>query len=165
MNGIDLDQIDLEIMRLLQEDAWMSSKRIAHALQRGNTTIHARITRLKKLGFISGSVALINHHKFGSLLIAYIFMSLTDHGADALTEFQNVVVKFEEVQECFHMAGAVDFLMKVAVMDMSGYSEFLSARLSRVGNIGSLQSHFVIQEVKKNMSFPVKKLNEIYKVI
>ncbi|MHA4895231.1 Lrp/AsnC family transcriptional regulator [Pedobacter sp. PWIIR3] len=162
MEQIDLDQVDLEIMRILQKDAWISTKQIGYILLKSSTTIHNRISRLKRFGFITGSVALIDHNKFGDLLTAFVNLTLTDHSSTALNQFQLEVIKFEEVQECFHLTGNADFLVKVAVPNMRDYSKFLSEKLGRLPHVGALQSGMVIQEVKRSLSFSVDKLNEIY---
>lgn len=49
MNANTLDQIDLNILSLLQQDARLTSKELVYKLRKGNTTIFARVTRMKNL--------------------------------------------------------------------------------------------------------------------
>lgn len=153
-----LDQVDLDILRLLQQDATLSTKAIAMTLKRVNTTVINRIKRLKDLGYISGSTTLIERKKFGDILIAYTQVHVTDHTAETLLSFQEKAVKFPEVLECYHMTGAFDFLLKIIVKDMVGYNNFLVHKLARIKNIGALQSYFVINESKRNLNYPLDHL-------
>lgn len=158
MNAHILDQIDLDILRLLQQNARLSSKELAHRLGKGNTTIFARITRMKDLGYITGSMTLIDPKKFGDMLIAFTQVNVTDHRSETLTAFQNQVVCFEEVMECYQMTGAYDFLLKIVVNDMPAYNNFLAQKLARLQNIGALESHFVITETKRELAYPLDAL-------
>jgi DNA-binding Lrp family transcriptional regulator len=156
MNAIILDKIDFDILRLLQQDARLTSKEIAHALRKGHTTIFARVNRLRTQGFIIGSLTLIDRKKFGDLLIAFTHVHLNDHSCESLTSFQEEAIRFPEVMECYHMTGVFDFLMKIVVNDMASYNNFLVQKLARLKNVGSLQSYFVINETKRELAYPLE---------
>ncbi|WP_431209605.1 Lrp/AsnC family transcriptional regulator [Puia sp. P3] len=47
-----LDPTDLQILRLLQQDASLTNKEIAFKLHKSVATIHERIRRLKEQGYI-----------------------------------------------------------------------------------------------------------------
>ena len=49
----DLDQVDLEILKLLQRDASLTNKEVSLMLHKSIATIHERIRRLKEQGYIS----------------------------------------------------------------------------------------------------------------
>jgi len=158
MNANILDKIDLDILRLLQQDARLTSKELAYKLRKGNTTIFARVSRMKQLGYITGSVTLIDRKKFGDMLIAFTQVNVTNHTCDTLTKFQEEVVHFPEVLECYQMTGEYDFLLKIVVADMTGYNNFLVEKLARLQNIGALESHFVITESKRELAYPLESL-------
>ena len=40
-------------------------------------------------------------------------MSLRYHNEDFIDKFENQIKKLKEVQECYHMAGKVDFFLKI----------------------------------------------------
>ncbi|MES2827399.1 MAG: Lrp/AsnC family transcriptional regulator [Bacteroidota bacterium] len=156
MDNITLDRIDLEILRLLQRDAWMSGKQIALALNKGNSTITRKIEKLKATGFLLGSVAIVDHIKISEVLIVFVHLQLTKHNTNALDEFQDTVIPFEEVVECYQMTGTFDFLLKIVVPNMSSYQRFLKEKMAQVPNLGSLQSHFVIHETKRVLGYPIQ---------
>lgn len=158
MNANTLDQIDLNILSLLQQDARLTSKELAYKLRKGNTTIFARVTRMKTLGYITGSVTLIDRKKFGDVLIAFTQVNITNHSCEALTDFQKNVVHFPEVMECYQMTGEYDFLLKIVVIDMPAYNKFLVQKLATLQNIGALESHFVLTETKRELGYSLETL-------
>jgi len=153
-----LDQTDRDIIRLLQQDARLTSKEIAYQLRRRPTTIFSRLNRLKSLGYIKGSVMLIDREKFGDLMIVFINVQLNDHHSEALTAFQQEIGAHKEVMECYHTTGQIDFVLKVVVQDMLAYKNFLIQKLSKMINVKAYTSHFVINETKRELAYPLESL-------
>lgn len=156
MNTTILDQTDLEILRLLQKDARLTNKELALKLHKGSSTMFERVNRLKDLGYITGSVTLIDRNKFDELWISFTQVQLNDHSGEALIAFQNEVIRFPEVLECYHTTGAFDFLLKIVVSDMAGYNKLIVEKLAKLKNVGSLQSCFVVNEAKRELAYPLK---------
>jgi DNA-binding Lrp family transcriptional regulator len=57
-------------------------------------------------------------------------------------------VKFEEVTECYHVAGQFDYLVKINTADMDEYRQFVTRKLASLDNIAKVQSSFIMTEVK-----------------
>lgn len=156
MNNVILDQIDLDILRLLQKDARLTNKELAVKLHKSSSTMFERVNRLKDQGFIKGSLMVINREKFDDLWITFTQVQLNDHSGEALTAFQNEVIQFSEVLECYHTTGAFDFLLKIVVSDMAAYNRIIVQKLANLKNVGSLQSCFVVNEAKRDLAYPLK---------
>ena len=45
------------------------------------------------------------------------------------------------------MAGKVDFFLKINLGDLDEYHEFVRLKLSKIENIGVLESYFVLKEM------------------
>jgi Lrp/AsnC family leucine-responsive transcriptional regulator len=155
MTNPTLDQIDLQILSLLQKDAKLSNKELAHKLHKASNTMYDRVNRLKDQGYITGTMTIIDHKKLGERLICFAQVQLNIHTRDVLKEFQYEAVKFTEVMECHHMTGSFDFLLKIVVKDMTSYNEFLVGHIARLKHVGSLQSYFVINEAKRELAYPI----------
>ncbi|ACU05020.1 MULTISPECIES: Lrp/AsnC family transcriptional regulator [Pedobacter] len=156
MNTNTLDQVDLQILRLLQTDAKLTNKQLALKLHKASNTIYDRVDKLKKLGYITGTMTLINRKKMGEFLIAFTHVQLNEHTTDSLKAFQYEASKFSEVMECYHMTGSFDFNLKIVVRDMTSYNEFLVERLAKLSHVGSLRSYFVINEAKRELAYPIE---------
>jgi Lrp/AsnC family leucine-responsive transcriptional regulator len=72
-----------------------------------------------------------------------------------LQAFEREVVKLPEVLECYHMTGMYDYLLKVVVSDMNHYQSFIVNKLAKLPNIGTVQSSFIMTEVKYQLAYPV----------
>ena len=151
----ELDQTDLEILKLMQYDATLTNKELAFKLNKSIATVHERIRKLKQQGYIKRIVAILDRKKIGKSLIAFSQVLLKEHTAETLIEFEREVAKFSEVMECFQMTGAFDFILRIATSDMDTYHLFLRNRLATLPNISTVQSFFVLSETKSDTAYPL----------
>ena len=150
-----LDAADRSILRLLQEDAFLTTKEIASRVNMSTTPVFERVKRLERDGFITGYTALLDRRKIGLPMLVFCDVSLKEHNRDYLLRFEREVAEVPEVIECHHIAGAYDYLLKVVVRDMDDYQRFVKEKLAALENIGRVQSHFVMTEVKNSTVLPV----------
>jgi len=154
MTNPEPDHTDIEILKLLQKDASLTNKEISYKLHKSIATIHERIKRLKEQGYIQRIVAILDRKKLNKTLIAFSQVLLNDHTAATLTTFEQEVVKFPEVMECFQMTGTFDFILRVATSDMEEYHRFYR-KLGTLPKITSVQSFFVLSETKSDTAYPL----------
>ncbi len=150
-----LDKIDLQIIHLLQKDAKMKIKEIAAALGMTNTPIFDRIKKLEQAHIITGYSAQIDKEKVGLHLVAFCSITLDKHNQRNIKQFETEVKKLDEVIECYHIAGMVDYLLKVVAKDMIEYQSFIATKLAALDNIGRVQSSFVMITVKEDSVLPL----------
>ena len=151
----NLDSVDLEILRILQEDATQTNKEIAFKTNKSLATVHERIRRLKEQGYIKKIVAILDRKKIDRSLIAFSHVFLKSHTKETLSEFETEVAKFPEVMECFQMTGAYDFILRIATSDMDAYHLFLRNKLATLPNVSTVQSFFVLSEPKSDTAYPL----------
>ncbi|PWK79568.1 DNA-binding Lrp family transcriptional regulator [Mucilaginibacter oryzae] len=151
----DLDATDLEILKLLQQNASLTNKEISYKLHKSIATVHERIRRLKDQGYIKRVVAILDSKKINRNLIAFSHVLLNDHTANTLNGFEAEVAKFPEVMECFQMTGTFDFILRIATSDMEAYHHFYRNKLATLPNITTVQSFFVLSETKSDTAYPL----------
>ncbi|SMC94590.1 transcriptional regulator, AsnC family [Pedobacter africanus] len=156
MQTNQLDQTDIDILRLLQKDARLSNKQLSAMLHKSISSVFQRVNRLKEQGFILGSFTLINQKKFADIWLSFTQVQLSDHRGEAINAFQTAVIQFTEVLECYNTTGTCDFMLKIAVNDMTEYNRFIVEKLTKLPNVGSLQSFFVVNEAKRELVYPLK---------
>ena len=149
-----LDATDCAILRFLQGDAFLTTKELAARLHLTTTPVFERVRRLEKDGYIVGYTALLDRRKVGLPMLVFADVSLKEHNRDFLVRFEQEVAALSEVIECHHIAGAFDYLLKVVVSDMDAYQHFVKEKLAALENIGRVQSHFVMTEVKNTTVLP-----------
>lgn len=151
-----LDATDIQILHLLQHDARLTNKEIADKLGKTTTPVFERIKRLEKEGFIQRYVAVLDKHKIDKPLVAFTNVQLKEHAHDMLKDFEKTIVAFDEVMECYHMTGMYDYMLKIVVKDMHEYQDFIVNKLARIPNIGTVQSGFVMTEIKHETAYKLK---------
>lgn len=152
---MNLDQTDIKLLNLLQENAALSNKELALKVNKSLTAVHERVRRLKESGYITRVVAMLDRQKIGIGLISFSQVFLVDHTAGSLKKFEESVVGFGEVMECFQMSGAYDFLLHVATRDMEGYHSFLRNKLAALPNVDKVHTFFVLSEAKSETAYPL----------
>lgn len=150
-----IDKIDRKIIQLLQHDGKMKIKEIANALKMTNTPIFDRIKRLEKNGVIAGYSTIVDKDKLGFQLVAFCEVSLESHQKEFLRQFVQDIKNLPEVVECYHMAGTIDYMLKIFVQDMTHYQTFIADKLAALPNIGRVRSSFVMTEIKNHHVLPV----------
>jgi DNA-binding Lrp family transcriptional regulator len=148
-----LDDIDKGILRLLQEDGRMSNKQLARRLHRTLSPIQVRVRRLQQEGFIRRNTVLIDRSKVGMRLVVYTHIKLKEHTQDSLLRFPAEAIKLHEVMECYHMSGDFDFLLRIVIKDIEEYNELLKKKLSRLPDVATMESFFVLSEEKYETSY------------
>ncbi|MEM6320826.1 MAG: Lrp/AsnC family transcriptional regulator [Bacteroidota bacterium] len=150
-----LDTIDIEVLKLLQQDAKLTIKEIAAQLNLSTTPIFDRMKKMEKQGIIDRYVALVNPAKVGQKLFAFVHISLKEHSRSEVEKFIDQVVQFKEVVECYHISGEADFMLKVVLANIEAYNQFALNKLSRVSNIGKVESRFCLSVRKYSTEIPL----------
>ena len=149
-----IDEIDSKILTLLQKDGKMTFKEIANELDLTTTPVYERIKKMEKNGVIQSYKAIVDRRKLGLQLLVFCNVSLKEHQASFLENFENDIVNFPEVISCYHIAGMYDYLIQLTVKDMDDYQVFISKKIANINNIAKVQSSFVMTEVKTNQDLP-----------
>ena len=148
-----LDDIDLKILRILQKDSKKTTKEVAEILNLTASPVYERIKRLEKKGYIKKYVALLDKKRINRPITAICMVSLRYHNEGFIEKFEQQIRAISEVQECFHMAGKVDFFLKINLQSLDAYHEFVRLKLSKIENIGVLESYFVLKEMFHTTEF------------
>ncbi len=131
-----LDAIDKQLLRLLQNDAKQTTKELAAHLGLTLSPVYERVRRLENLGYIKQYIAVLDKNLLGQPITTFCQVSMRYHDKAFIDKFEEEVQKLEEVQECYHMAGQVDFLLKIHVGSLNEYHDFVKYKLSQIENIG-----------------------------
>jgi Lrp/AsnC family transcriptional regulator, leucine-responsive regulatory protein len=147
---MNLDTIDKNLLKYLQEDAKQTNKELSSKLDLSVTAVYERIKKLEREGVIRKYVALIEPKKVDHGFVVFCQIKLEKHANDAIGYFETEVMQLDEVLECFHISGEYDYLLKVVVKDMPHFRTFMVTKLTSLQYVGSTQSSFTISEVKNS---------------
>lgn len=152
-----LDAIDIKILKVLQQNAKLTTKELAEAVHLSPSPTFERQKRLEREGYIQKYVAIVDPNMAGNDMMVLCNIRLKQHGKEYAREFVDAVKEMEEVTECYNTSGDFDYIIKVFVRNMPHYQDFVLNRLGEMESIGSVHSVFVIGTVKCLHSVPVSK--------
>jgi Lrp/AsnC family leucine-responsive transcriptional regulator len=144
-----LDETDLQILKTLQKNAKLTTKELADAVHLTPTPVFERQKRLEKKGYIKKYVAILDPEKLGQGLQVYCKVKLKQINHEIADAFVRRIQRIPEVTECYNTSGAYDYLLKVRARDMKQYQEFILNKLGEIENLSSIESTFVMSEVKQ----------------
>jgi DNA-binding Lrp family transcriptional regulator len=144
-----LDSKDLDILRLLQDNARITVKEISEKIHLSTTPVHERIKRMEESGVIKQYATLVDHVKVKKGLMVICYVSLQQHSKNAGDKFIKTIQLLNEVIECYNISGEFDFMLKVVSEDMNAYYNFHVNKLSQIENMGHVQSVFVMGIIKQ----------------
>lgn len=151
-----LDRIDILILRELQKDAKLTTKELAAKVNLSPSPTFERQKRLEKEGYIRKYVAVVDPVKTGNGIMVLCNVRLKHHNKEYSRQFTSVIAGIDEVVECFNTSGDYDYQLKIYARSMKDYQDFVLGTLGDLDCIGSLHSIFVIGEVKKTYTVPLK---------
>lgn len=150
-----LDEKDMEILRVLQNNARLTNKELAAKVHLSTTPVYERVKRLERTGFIKQYATILDAHKLNKGFTVFCSVKLRQLNSDRAIAFCDMVADIPEVTECYNISGSFDYLLRIQSPDMRYYQQFLLNVLGRHDNIASLESTFVMEEVKHEYSVSV----------
>ncbi|MEM7281362.1 MAG: Lrp/AsnC family transcriptional regulator [Pseudomonadota bacterium] len=92
-----LDEKDLEILRHLQDDAWITHTALGEIVHLSASAVQRRIRRLQSEGVITGAKATVDPTKTQHRLRVYLLLELHDDGAESLEAFEKELAAYPEI--------------------------------------------------------------------
>ena len=143
-----LDKVDLQILRTLQENARLTTKELAAQVSLSSTPVFERLKRLEREGYIKKYIAVLDADKLNQGFVVFCNVKLRRMNKDIPMEFTRIIQNIPEVTECYNISGSYDYLLKIHAPNMKYYQEFIINVLGTIDSLGSLESMFVMDEVK-----------------
>ncbi len=150
-----LDSHDRRILRVLQDDASLSTAAVAERVGLSASPCWRRIDRLEREGYIKRRVALLDRRKIGLRAQVFALVKLNAHGRANLDEFAAAIHEMPEVLECYVLMGTVDFMLRVVAADIEAYEQFFFEKLSRLPGVQEINSTVALSEIKSTTALPV----------
>lgn len=143
-----LDNVDLEILRILQRNARLTTKEVAAHVNLSTTPVFERIRRLEQRGYIKRYVAVLDAEKLNQGFVVFCSIKMSRLGKEIADNLARIVRDIPEVTECYNISGGYDYLLKIHAPNMKYYQEFVLNILGTIDHLGSLESTFVMDELK-----------------
>ena len=152
---LELAKQDVQILKLLQADATVSTAAIAERINLSQSPCWRRINRLEQEGAIKRRVALLDRDALGMEVVVFATINLTSTGRQNLLAFEQEIVRHPEVVECYTMTGIWDYMLKIVTRDIRHYEAFVRNTLTASPSIRELHSHMAVTEIKNTTELPL----------
>lgn len=154
----NLDAIDIKLLKLLQDNSRLTTKELSQEVKLSISPVYERVKRLENDGFIDRYVALLNPERLSLGFMAYVMVKLSKQSQQYANDFISLVQSIPEVTECYALVGSYDYMMKIYAPDMKYYRNFVLEVLGGNEAIGSIESTFVMSEVKHTTMLPLRQI-------
>jgi DNA-binding Lrp family transcriptional regulator len=144
-----LDKIDKQILNTLQKNGKTTNSKLSKIVGISAPATLERVKRLELAGVISHFTAVLDPEKIGFSIVAMVTISLSLSSLFSVAGIKEKFTELDEVIECYQIAGANDFILKVIATDIKAYGEFMNMKLTQIEGIQVIKSSFVIDNVKK----------------
>jgi Lrp/AsnC family transcriptional regulator, leucine-responsive regulatory protein len=148
-----MDTIDYKAIALLQASGRESWARLGEVLGMTGPAAAERVKRLEEKGVIFGYAALVSPEAVGAILTAFVTVTLDR--PEHRKAFLKKVAKLVEVQECHHVAGDDDYLLKVRCRGPRDLDRVISEELKSVPGVGRTRTTIVLNTAKETPMLPL----------
>jgi DNA-binding Lrp family transcriptional regulator len=150
-----LDRTDRAIVAALQNDARLPNKELAARVGIAPSTCLERVRALRTRGVIRGYHAEIDLDALGRGLEAIVAVRVRPHSRRHVDAFREAALVMPEVIEVFHVTGADDFLLHVAVAGTDALRDFVLDRLTVRPEVAHVESRVVYEHARRTTPEPV----------
>jgi Lrp/AsnC family transcriptional regulator, leucine-responsive regulatory protein len=144
----EIDQFDEKILRSLERNARATSFELAETVGLSPSSCQRRQRELEQRGIVRGYRADIDPAALGQALTVFAAVQLRRHERSEVQAFQKAVVLLPEVLEAHHIAGAFDYLLRIAIADLASYETFHADRLTALPGLANITSYVVMSRLK-----------------
>jgi Lrp/AsnC family leucine-responsive transcriptional regulator len=144
-----LDSLDRQILALYQRDTRLPGEQIGAQVGLSAAAVQRRLKRLRETGAILSETAVLDYRQLGLGMTVIVSIDLVDESARATRAFRDKVTARGEVQQCYGVTGAVDYLLIVIVPDLAAYEAFCDACLLHDPNVRSFTTQVVLDAAKR----------------
>jgi DNA-binding Lrp family transcriptional regulator len=141
-----LDAIDHGIVAALTDDGRMSVNELAQRVNVSRATAYSRLERLRTSGVITGFTAEVDWAKLGLPVTALVLLNVDQH------QWRTVSAELRKLPGFDYLAltsGEFDMALIVRVPDIAALRDVVLVELTRMAEIRSTRTIFVLDEQRR----------------
>lgn len=134
-------------MAALRKNARLSNKELAGLVGLAPSSCLQRVRRLESRGVLRGYHAEVDPAALGVGLQALVAIRLSRHSRAFVDSFREHVLSMPEVRVVYHVAGASDFLLHVAVRDAEHLRELVLGAFTVRPEVAHVETALIFEQV------------------
>ncbi|MDE3127157.1 MAG: Lrp/AsnC family transcriptional regulator, partial [Gemmatimonadota bacterium] len=112
-----------------------------------------RVRRLEQSGVIQGYAAVVDPDAVGIHMLAFVAVSL--ERPRNREQFLSRVASLSEVQECHHISGDFDYLLKIRCRNTVDLERLIGEEIKGLGGVGASRTIVALRTVKETTILPL----------
>lgn len=149
-----LDLIDQRILTEIQTDGRISNQALADRVGVSPSPCLRRVRNLERHGVITGYVGLVDPYVVGFAVTAFVRVRLDRHDDKHLVAFEEAILGFPEVMECYLVTGECDYQLRVVFPSLAGFEDFLRYRLTPIAGVSQVTTNLALRPVAYRTALP-----------
>lgn len=148
-----MDEIDYKLIRQMLAQARITWSELASILKLSAPATADRVRRLEERGVIKGYITLVDPKAVGYNLTAFIAVTL--ERPEHRTPFLQRIQELPSIQECHHVTGDDDYMLKVRCCSTEDLERLLSDDLKSLPGIVRTRTTIVLSTLKETPVLPL----------
>lgn len=148
-----MDALDYKALSRLQQFGRDSWKHLGELLGITAQAAADRIHRLEEQGVVHGYAALIDPDSVGLHVTA--FVAITLERPKHREEFLERTASLSEVQECHHVSGDDDYLLKIRCRGTSDLERVVGEEIRGIPGVARARTTIVLRSFKETVALPL----------
>jgi Lrp/AsnC family leucine-responsive transcriptional regulator len=151
----NLDKTDLKILKILQDNAKITNLQLSAEIGLSPAPTLERVKKLENAKLIKGYFTQLDYEALGIGISAIIQITLTRQVENAISNFKKEINKIPEIMECYQVTGNADYVLIVMLKDIRDFESLISQKLSKMEEIGQMQTMVVLSKPKDSKVIPI----------
>ncbi len=141
---VDLDEADRAIISALSSDGRLSMRALAERVHLSRAGVYARVSRLEKIGVITGYAAVVDPARLGYGVSAYIYLRIAQQ---SWKEVRHRISEIPEVEHAALISGDDDLALLVRAADAAALRDLVLNRLQTMADVVSTKTVLILDEL------------------
>lgn len=153
---VDLDRLDLAILKVLQRDNKTPQRSIAEIVNLSAPAVQRRIKRMEETGVIAANVAVVDPAKIGHAITLFVEVEMESERAEMFDAAKRLFAAAPEVQQCHYVTGEADFILIIVVPTMAEYEALTRRLFFENNNVKRFRTFVSMDRVKVGLTVPIE---------
>ncbi len=149
-----LDDVSLNILKILQEKARIPNVEVARQVEMAPSAVLERIRKMERQGVIDGYEVRLNPEQFDRRQIAFIEVRTRSVGDQP--EIGRSLAAVPEIQEVHYVAGEDCYLVKLRVADTAELAVVIREKIAVIDEVVATRTATVLRTYKETLRIPIR---------
>jgi DNA-binding Lrp family transcriptional regulator len=146
-----LDDVDLNILTILYQNADITNKELAAQIGIAPSTCLERVKRLKQSGVIKNSFIDVNFKKLGGNIQAIAAIRLQPYSKEIVNQLRDDLLKLPEIVSLYHMGGSYDYYIHMSVRDSEHLRNFVFEAITSRDEVTTVETSLIFDHTRSGV--------------